>query len=95
MVRKDARKIIEAILHLYYGIKAPKRFYDQVLKLMFFELGKQERDGQYHVHILSPRRRHKDIDFRRGTSIFGDIAEHFKVKASTLQLCIFRIVLGN
>ena len=60
LVKKDARKIIEAILHLYYGIKAPKRFYDQILKLVFFEIGKQEEDGQFHLHILLPRRRHKD-----------------------------------
>ena len=60
LVKKDVRKIIEAIMHLYYGIKAPKRFYDQILKLVFFEVGEQEEDRQFHVHILLPRRRHKD-----------------------------------
>ena len=79
MVKKDARKIIEAILYLYYGIRAPKRFYDQVLKLVFFELGKQEEDGQYHIHILLPRRRYKD-NFDELKSIIEGGALQEKIK---------------
>ena len=79
MIKKDARKIIEAILHLYYGIKAPKRFYDQVLKLVFFELGKQEKDGQYHVHILLPKRKQKD-NFNEFKSIIEGGALQEKIK---------------
>ena len=91
MVRKDARKIIEAILHLYYGIKAPKRFYDQVLKLVFFELGKQERDGHYHVHILSPRRRHKDNFDELKSIIEGPLAERIKCISKLRQPHVKRI----
>ena len=72
-----------ATMHLYYGIKSPKRFYDQILKLVFFEVGEQEEDRQFHVHILLPRRRHKDnfeelksIIEGRGTTREGSMHLH-------------------